>query len=213
MLLKSAFTILVVFQSAQALNPSAPTSTRNSMDSVKKSSDSHRSRWSVVVPSFVIHGLRPSSEASEEMPRKIDENGDGVLTPGLGFKYEGSRGELLVGGLVKDCYDNLAGTLQYGFYSPLSRNSKWGLTFGLYVRETPVACETMDFAGSQVTECHQMDRYDFKFQTQVNGVPVDLIPMPFLHFSTALYRSRDLEINFKVMSNFVLNEFGVAVPF
>ena len=135
------------------------------------------------------------------------------MTPGFGFKYEGREGDLFVAGLVKDCYDHLAGTLQYGFYRKYSNFTRWGLTFGVYVRETPLACSTSQFGLDQITECHPMDQYDLKFNALVNGEGIDIIPMPFFHYSTALYKDKDLQINFKVMTNLVLNEFGIAVPF
>lgn len=147
------------------------------------------------------------------MPRRIDKGGNSVLTPGLGIKYEGPAGQLFVAGVVKDCYDHFAGALQYGFFKELSESSRWGFTFGVYMRETPISCETTQVGYSQFTECHDMDRYELKFQTSINGTVVDIIPMPFLHFSTALYKDPDLEVNFKLMSNVVLNEFAIAVPF
>lgn len=171
------------------------------------------SPWSFVLPAFVIHGARPSEEASESMPRKLDQAGDGVVTPGLGIKYEGSTGSLFVAGLVKDCYDNLAGALQYGFYSRLNQKTSWGLTAGLYIRETPITCEVSDYGYMQTTRCSSIDDLSNSFGFDIGGNLIDIIPMPFFHFSTELYKDRDLQINFKVMSNLLLNEFGIAVPF
>jgi hypothetical protein len=172
-----------------------------------------RSHWSLIVPSFVVHGFTPGRDASIEMPRRLDKNGNSVMTPGLGIKYEGADGSLFVVGMVKDCYDNLAGTIQYGLYSKLSRDSSWGASFGFYIRETPIFCETMNSGGFETQECFGLDEYKLKFQSSLNGYPIDIIPMPFLHFSTALYKDSDLEINFKLMTNFLLNEFAISVPF
>lgn len=171
------------------------------------------SPWSFVLPAFVIHGTRPSTEASEAMPRKLDQAGDGVITPGLGIKYEGSNGGLFVAGLVKDCYDNMAGALQYGFYSRLSKKTSWGLTAGLYIRETPIDCKVYDNGYERITQCASIDDLSNSFGHEIGGHFIDIIPMPFFHFSTELYKDRDLQINFKVMSNLLLNEFGLAVPF
>jgi hypothetical protein len=94
---------------------------------------------------------------------------------------------------------------------------------GVYARETPLSCQTT-MATYQTgrgrtqtittgTSCSAMDSYPWKMMTTVNGESVDIIPMPLLHFTTALYKDSDVEIDFKFMGNFVLNEFGFAVPF
>jgi hypothetical protein len=167
----------------------------------------------LVIPSFVVHGIKPSSEASDSMPRKMDKDGSSVITPGIGFKYEGPQGDLFLMGLVKDCYDNFAGTIQYGFYSNISRFTRWGLSFGFYIRETPFNCETTQFGNTATTSCHEIDSYNLKFNAQINHDMIDIMPMPFFHFTTALYKDRDIQINFKLMSNVFLNEFGFSVPF
>ena len=61
--------------------------------------------------------------------------------------------------------------------------------------------------------CYALDNYGAKFMTRINGRSVDIMPMPFFHFTTALYKSPDFQLDFKVMSNVILNEFGIAVPF
>jgi hypothetical protein len=168
---------------------------------------------SLVVPGFVVHGVKPSAAASNSMPRKMDGNGNTVMTPGLGLEYVDSDGMMLLGAVVKDCYDNLAGTLQIGEMFQVSDRTQWGLTFGVYARQTPTSCSTVSNGRQTTTECYDIDGYRMKFLTSVNGHSVDIIPTPFLHFSTALFKSRDFRIDFKVMSNIVLNEFGIAVPF
>ncbi|MBO9668841.1 MAG: hypothetical protein J7501_18735 [Bdellovibrio sp.] len=168
---------------------------------------------SLVLPSFVVHGVKPTQLASDNMPRKMDGNGSTVMTPGFGLQYVGDRGLMLLAAFVKDCYDNPAGTLQIGEIFELSDRTNWGLTFGVYARQTPMSCSTWDNGSMTGTDCVELDTYRLKFMSTVNGHSVDIIPMPFLHFTTALYKSRDFRIDFKVMSNVVLNEFGVAVPF
>jgi hypothetical protein len=168
---------------------------------------------SLVLPSFVVHGMKPSQEASQYMPRKMDGNGSMVITPGFGLEYVDSDGLMLLGAVVKDCYDNLAGTLQIGEMFAVSDRTAWGVTFGVYSRQTPTRCSTTSDGRMVTTECRDLDGYRMKFLTTVNGQSVDIIPMPFFHFSTALYKSREFRIDFKLMSNFVLNEFGFAVPF
>ena len=212
-MLKVIFSLCLISTCALAYPDSNTTTTVKTGKQTTKKNLKKLSQWSLVVPSFVIHGIAPTAEASLEMPRRIDKGGNSVITPGLGIKYEGSSGQMFVAGIVKDCYDHLAGALQYGFYSQLTNESRWGLTFGIYARETPVSCETTRVGNFQTTECHDMDKYDFKFQTLINGTVVDIIPMPFLHYSTLLYKDSDLAINFKLMSNFFLNEFAIAVPF
>lgn len=160
---------------------------------------------SLVVPSVVYHGIKPGAEATTAMPRKLDNGGNTVVTPGLGIQYVSDEGLMVLGAVVKDCYDGLAGTLQVGELFEVSDRTNWGVTFGIYARQTPLRCDS--------TDCYEIDSYRLKFNSSVSGYPVDIIPMPFLHFTTALYKSREFQVDFKMMSNVVLNEFGIAVPF
>lgn len=175
----------------------------------KKSGDT----VSLIIPSMVIHGLAPGREAQAAMPRKQDDGGRMVQTPGIGLEYKGQDGFLLLGAAIKDCFDNLAGALQVGESFEVSDRSSWGLTFGVYMRETPLTCKTAYNYGFQEQYCYSIDNYAAKFVTRINGRSVDIMPMPFFHFTTALYKSASFRLDFKVMSNFVLNEFGIAVPF
>lgn len=168
---------------------------------------------SLIIPSMVIHGLTPGREAQAAMPRKQDDGGRMVQTPGIGLEYKGKDGFLLLGAAIKDCFDNLAGALQVGESFEISDRSSWGFTFGVYMRETPIACKTAYNYGLAEQYCYSIDNYAAKFVTRINGRSVDIMPMPFFHFTTALYKSASFRLDFKVMSNFVLNEFGIAVPF
>lgn len=168
---------------------------------------------SLIIPSMVIHGIAPSQQAIAAMPRKQDGDGRMVQTPGFGLEYKGKDGFMLLGAAIKDCFDNLAGALQIGENFPISDQSSWGLTFGVYMRETPIACETAYNYGFAEQHCFALDNYGAKFMTRINGRSVDIMPMPFFHFTTALYKSQDFQLDFKVMSNVILNEFGIAVPF
>jgi hypothetical protein len=196
-------------------------------------SESIGSRVSVVMPSFVIHGIQPYSDAVNYMPRKLDPTGTSVATPGVGLAYEGHNGLLLLGALVKDCYDGLAGTLQVGQVFSFGRTTKLGYSMGVYMRETPMSCTTSSTGSASMaatdprrpgssglipftrtqTTCTTLDGFDWKFMTTINGESVDIIPLPFLHFSTALLKFREFELDVRVMSNFVLNEFGFSIPF
>ena len=173
-----------------------------------------RSRWSVLLPSFVVHGIQPDGTASESMPRKMDESGTAVVTPGLGIQYEGDSSFMLFAAVFKDCYDDLAGALQVGQFFRIGQWARWGYTVGLYARETPISC-TRQYSrfGESQTVCESLDDYSWKFVTIVNNEFVDIIPMPFLHFSAPIIKTRDFEMDIKIASNFLLNEFGVAVPF
>ncbi|MEK2690251.1 hypothetical protein [Bdellovibrio sp. GT3] len=168
---------------------------------------------SLVMPSFVVHGVSPGPNASTYMPRKVDGKGATVITPGVGLEYVAESGLTLLAAFVKDCYDNPAGALQIGETFKVSDRTQWGLTFGVYARQTPKTCDTYFDGRREVTECYEIDGYRMKFMTSLGGHSVDILPMPFLHFTTALYKSRDFRVDFKVMSNFVLNEFGLAIPF
>lgn len=168
--------------------------------------------FSLMLPAFVVHGFQPGDDTPQHMPRRMTGNGDVVATPGVGLEYKGKDGFLVLGAVVKDCYDNLAGTFQIGENYKITKNTDWGLTFGIYARETPIACETRsDYPGVTSTHCHEMDSYSWKFMGHWNNESVDIIPMPFLNFSTNLYKSRDLQIDLKFVGNFILNEVGFSV--
>jgi hypothetical protein len=168
---------------------------------------------SLIIPSMVVHGIAPGRQAIAAMPRKQDGDGRMVQTPGFGLEYKAKDGFMLMGAAIKDCFDNLAGALQIGESFAISDRSSWGLTFGVYMRETPIGCETAFNYGQPEQYCFTLDNYSVKFVTQINGRSVDIMPMPFFHFTTALYKSQDFQLDFKVMSNVILNEFGIAVPF
>lgn len=168
---------------------------------------------SLIIPSMVIHGIAPSQNAIAAMPRKQDGDGRMVQTPGFGLEYKSKDGFMILGAAIKDCFDNLAGALQIGETFEISDRSSWGLTFGVYMRETPLACEIAYNYGFAEQHCYALDNYGAKFMTRINGRSVDIMPMPFFHFTTALYKSPDFQLDFKVMSNVILNEFGIAVPF
>jgi hypothetical protein len=163
-------------------------------------------RYEIIVPSFVVHGMQPSSEAAANMPRKMVGSGDAVITPGIGLEYKGDSGFLAMGAAIKDCYNDLAGTLQVGEYWRINKNQIWGVTFGVYARETPLVC-------NGIGNCYDIDSYSLKFVTYVNGESVDIMPMPFIHYSYVLYKDKDIQINFKFMGNIALNEFGLDIPF
>lgn len=126
---------------------------------------------SLVVPSFVIHGVKPSQTASTYMPRKMDGNGSAVITPGFGLEYVSPDGLMLLGAVVKDCYDNLAGTLQVGEMFQVSDRTQWGLTFGVYSRQTPQSCSTSsDTRGATTTEYSAL-RFRFKIKKAPLSAP------------------------------------------
>lgn len=175
----------------------------------KKVSEEPRNA-SILIPAFVVHGTQPNQLASNSMPGKIDNNGNMVMTPGVGLEYRGEGGLLIISAVVKDCYNDLAGTFQIGKYWELGKRTQWGLTMGVYARQTPLSC-TYDYWGNK--NCINLDNYPYKFSATINNQPVDIIPMPFLTFSTALYKDNQFEVDFKVMGNVVLNEVGFAVPF
>ena len=170
-------------------------------------------RVSLIIPSVVVHGFAIDKDVAAQMPRKID-NGQTVVTPGVGLEYVSQGGFLVIGGMLKDCYDNLAGLLQVGQRFKLASHTSVGYSLGIYARETPMACRTTTTrSGRKITTCDEFDNYELKWMTQINGEDIDIIPMPFLHFTTALYRDRNVEVDFKVMTNFALNEFGLSIPF
>jgi len=158
---------------------------------------SEPSAWSLLVPSVVVHGYAPTRAAAAEMPRRVDGRGFGVMTPGLGFEYADPSGPMVQGAVFKDCYDGLAGTVQLGSFYRVDRDTRVGWSLGVYARQTPVTPDDLPWG----------------FQMTANGYPVDVIPMPFLHLSHRLVASRSFEMDLRMMSNVILNEFGIAVRF
>ncbi|AFY00482.1 hypothetical protein [Bdellovibrio bacteriovorus] len=172
-----------------------------------------REKLSLLLPSFVVHGIKPTMTASVEMPRKLDGNGAAVITPGVGLEYQTASGVTFLAAMVKDCYDNLAGTFQIGRNYELSDRVSAGWSMGVYARQTPMACEETTFGPYSYRECYELDSYKWKFMGSVNGHSVDVIPMPFAHLTAALYKSRDMQVDLKIMSNVFLNEVGIGIPF
>ncbi len=188
-----------------------------------------KSGFSLIIPSIVYHGIQPEQSVAGEMTRKLDSDGRMVVTPGFGFSYEGPGDGALLAMIagVKDCYDNFAGMFQIGQSYKVSSTTSWGYTLGLYVRETPMSCTSVTTyqsingapgrpAAMQVSSaqsCSEFDNYPWKSVAYLNGNPIDLIPMPFLHFSTALYKDANFQIDLKIMTNYVLNEVGFGIPF
>ena len=167
------------------------------------------SRVQFVLPAFVVHGFQPDPSVAAAMPRKIIANGDEVVTPGAGLEYKNPNGLLVVGAVLKDCFDDLAATFQIGGNWRINHDSDWGLTAGVYVRQTPLVCPPNV---TNPNNCYSVDGLTFKYVTYISGQSVDIIPLPFLHYSYNLYRSREMQINLKVMANFFLNEVGIEIP-
>lgn len=194
------------------------------------------SSWSFLLPSFVVHGTAPVGEAAAEMPRKLDSGGRSVLTPGFGFSYQGPSSLDVTFAVVKDCYDGWAGTIQVGQYFRWRETTKFGYTLGVYVRETPILCLTQTSSGGggsggigggligggrgrpsqsnsfTSTTCGFADNLPLRYTTTFAGGYVDIIPTPFLNFSTGIYRGF-VDVDLKIMTNFFLNEVGLSFPF
>lgn len=203
---------------------------------VKKDTD--KSQWSFILPVFVMHGEAPTGGANELMPRKLDSGGRFVGTPGFGFEYEGSSSFDFLIAAIKDCYDDYAGTFQFGQYFKLGSRTKIGYTAGLYIRQTPLTCYTSTssqggggggggglgglFGGGGTSPSHPNtittsqcvfdDNLPLRYTFYTGGQYIDIIPTPFLNFSTVLYRG-SFDVNLKIISNFYLNEFGLTIPF
>ena len=168
------------------------------------------SQFSFILPSFVVHGFQPTRSAAGAMPRKLIANGDAVITPGFGLEKISASGLLLMSAVVKDCYDNLAGTLQVGQDYRLSRDSHLALSVGFYIRQTPLDCDPQFNPDGG---CSLRDEMSSRFVKKINSQWVDVIPMPFVHYSYSFYKDKDLEIKAKVIANFLVNEVGLEIPF
>lgn len=197
-----AFVVLALFMLSQTSLASPSNSISQSMPKEPR----EHSSWNLLIPSFVVHGIQPQG-VQDHIERKVDPNGDVVITPGIGLEYKAANGFLILGAMIKDCYDNLAGAIQLGKKWRITRAAEWGLSAGIYMRETPIFCDRFG------RDCQEEQNVVPKFITYVNGESVDVIPLPFLHFSYTLYEDQDLKIRFKFMGNFALNEFGFEVPF
>lgn len=212
------------------------TQTKNHLkNNQKKLSQLNKSRLNYIFPVVVMHGEAPTGDVNELMPRRVDDGARFVLTPGLGIEYEGERSLDFVLAIVKDCYDDYAGTIQIGQYFKLGSRTKFGYTAGLYIRETPITCYTTsatynDYSPSAsrpsnmnrppssgvntftTTQCVFNDNLPLRYTFETSGSYVDVIPSPFLNFSTIIYKS-DFEITLKLMTNYYLNELGISFYF
>jgi len=170
----------------------------------------NRTQWSLILPAVAIHGVQPNSEVASAMPRRLGESGDAVVTPGFGFEYKNKEGLLFLGAVVKDCFNNFAGTIQMGQVNRLSSEFLWGWSLGFYARQTPYVCE-VGVNGKK--DCYPVSDFPLKVSARLGGTPVEIMPMPFLHFSYRMISTEDLDLDLKVMGNFFINEVGVEIPF
>lgn len=90
---------------------------------------------SIVVGGLTLHGFQNQNYVWEGMPRKLDDKGQMVFTPTVGIRW--GEENLYTITLLKDCFDNYAGTFLWGrkVYESEYLNLEWSL--GLYIRETP----------------------------------------------------------------------------
>jgi hypothetical protein len=200
-----AFVIRFLFLIA-TFSQSAFAAPRNSLTQSMPKPHTERSSWSLLIPSFVVHGIQPEG-LNDEIQRKVDPGGDVVITPGIGLEFKTAGGFTILGAVIRDCYDNLAGAFQIGKSFRITRTASWGLSAGIYARETPIFCDEYG------RDCREEENVVPKFITYINGESVDVIPLPFLHFSYTFYQDADVELRLKFMGNFALNEFGLEVPF
>lgn len=183
-------------------------------------------RWGIILPGFVIHGVLPDGGINKSMPRRIDDGGRSVVTPGVGLEYRGHETLNIVAAMIKDCYDSYAGTIQIGQSFKLTANTEYGYTLGLYIRETPVQCLTQTETTSVptgrrtppkintivTTTCAFSDNLPVRYIFQVNNSYIDVIPSPFFNVTTRVF-SGPFEMYLKLMSNYYFNEFGLVIPF
>jgi hypothetical protein len=162
------------------------------------------SHYRLLIPSMVLHGLQPNASTVAAMPRRLDRSANFVATPGFGIEYHSDENLVLVLAMVKDCFDNLAGTLQIGQTFYYSRKSFWSWSFGFYARQSPTICDK--------DGCSDIGGYPLTFKTNFNGFDVDVLPVPFLHYTRELYKDQHFQLNLKLMANFIFNEIGFEVP-
>lgn len=166
--------------------------------------------WSFILPSFVVHGFQPDPEVAKAMPNRMVGNGDSVATPGVGFQYVNADGAMILAAYVKDCFNNSAATIQFGEMYKVDSDMTWGWSFGFYARETPYVC-SVGINGKK--DCFPIADFPLKMNMKMGTTPVEVMPMPFLHYTYRMFSSEDFKVDLKLMANFFINEVGVEIPF
>ncbi|MBX2986744.1 MAG: hypothetical protein KF802_02505 [Bdellovibrionaceae bacterium] len=153
----------------------------------------------VHVSGITLHGLRNTGVAPRAMPRRIDNNGQLVFTPGVALLYKDKQNYLYNISLLKDCYDHWAGTLLFGkeFETGVTGLS-WSLLGGLYARQEAWLCVD----GTCVRGV------DMPLRVSTGGM--DLMPMAFagLHYKIPVRETEFFHIN--ILSNFFLTQMSVG---
>lgn len=169
-----------------------------------------KSQSSFMLPTFVIHGIQPDPIVAQQMPNKLDGSGDMVFTPGFAYQHVNEDGEMFLGAVVKDCFNNTAATVQFGKMYDLESDFAWGWSFGFYARPTPYICEP-GINGKK--DCYPVADFPLKLNFKVGQAPFEVMPMPFVHFQYRLVNTDDFKMNLKVIANFFINEVGIEIPF
>lgn len=137
------------------------------------------------------------------MPRKLDENGQSVFTPGVSLAWS-RNGYVFSGSLLKDCYDNHASALLFGreWFTPIS-NLSFQLLGGLYVRERPWLCSQGN--------CFEAVDIPWKIRSKVGPNSIDIIPMAFagVNYRRPLTETSYVHVN--LFSNIVLTHITMGL--
>ncbi len=148
---------------------------------------------------ITLHGLRNTGVAPKAMPRKIDGNGQLVFTPGVALLYKDKENYLYNISLLKDCYDNWAGTLMFGkeFETGVTGLS-WSLIGGVYARQEAWLCVD----GTCVRGV------DMPLRLTTGGMDVMPIAFAGLHYKAPVTDNQFVHIN--ILSNFFLTQMSVG---
>ncbi len=134
---------------------------------------SAEAKTSVALGSLTIHGVPNANGAWEGMPRKLDDNGRSVFTPGISLMVENDWN--YTGAILKDCFDHWAGTVLIGasFYKNTYVDLNWSV--GIYFREVPYY---LDYQGNRYLA---VDSLPFLKVGQFQVIPIGFVgisPMP-----------------------------------
>lgn len=150
---------------------------------------------------LTLHGLPTTGVAHKGMPRRIDEKGQLVVTPGLGIALIENQ-NIYSASILKDCFDNYASSLLVGrqFESKIP-NLSYSFLLGVYLRELPMVCA--DGGCSLATDM------PIKIRTK----SLDIIPIAFGGLTYKIPLNEKNYFHTNLYTNFFITQFTVGFGF
>ena len=152
---------------------------------------------------LTIHGFQNTGDVSKRMPRKIDDNGQAVLTPGFAIAWN-KNDWIFSQSFVKDCYDNFASSTLFGRqWNTKIPNLTLQFLGGVYIRERPLLC----IEGV----CFEAVDIPWKIRSTLGNNDIDIIPMAFggINYRQSLGKRAYLHVN--LFTNVVLTHFTTGI--